>query len=111
MAKTALDKKNLPTDLDTIKALIDEREAIITAEQAKRKKIYDETAAVIDEAETEVKILRVKAADILGIPTRLRVKEGVTPKIGEIPHGESLPVETPGEPPVDNPGGKPPAQK
>lgn len=96
MPLTAFDKQALPQDLDTLKALIDERQAEVTRLRSERT-AYNATAdEAIQTNEEELKILRLKAADILGIPSKLEVPEGKVPTQKERGEGKKE-VATPAE--------------
>ena len=77
MAKTSLDKKNIPNDLTQIKALIDERNLIVSAETEKKHLSQKDSDKIIDEANDEIRMLRIKGADLLGIPSTLKAKKGI----------------------------------
>jgi len=77
MAKTSLDKKNIPNDLTQIKALIDERNLIVSAETEKKHLAQKDSDKIIDEANDEIRMLRIKGADLLGIPSTLKAKKGI----------------------------------
>lgn len=77
MAKTSLDKKNIPNDLTQIKALIDERNIIVSAETEKKHLAQKDSDKIIDEANDEIRLLRIKGADLLGIPSTLKEKKGI----------------------------------
>lgn len=93
MALTAFDKKAIPEDLEHIKTLIDERVAVIEAEKAKKKVAVDASDAIIKDAESELKELRIKAAEMLGIPSKLTPEEGKV-----VPHTEREESPAPVEP-------------
>lgn len=83
MSLTAFNKKELPTDLDTLKGLIDERQSAVETLRSE-KLAYNETAdKAISEAEADLKMLRIKAADIMGIPTPLKPREGIVERSKE----------------------------
>lgn len=83
MALTTFDKENLPEDLDTLKTLIEERESLIVSESTKKNEAIQAADAIISSANDELRILKVKAADILNIPSPLKPKEDVVQKVAD----------------------------
>lgn len=77
MSKTSFDKEKLPTKLDEIKSLIDERQTANDALREERKTYNEGVDSQIKENDEELKALRIHAADLLGIQTTLKPREGV----------------------------------
>lgn len=79
MSLTSFDKEKVPADLDTLKSLIDERASFVETKRAEKATFNETIDQEIRDADKELTILRVKAAQILGIPSKLEVPEGKTP--------------------------------
>lgn len=76
MALTEYNKKNLPEKLDTLKSLIDEREAALTSLRDEKRSFIESKDAEIQKVENELKELKLKAAGILKIPTNRLENKG-----------------------------------
>lgn len=83
MPKTTFDKENITSDLDTLKSLIDERAKLVEDARAEKSSFNEAIDKTIRENEDELKVLRIKASEILGIPSRLTTPEGKTPRSTE----------------------------
>lgn len=85
---TKFDKAAIPENLEQIKTLIDERATLVEEQKAIKKAAVDSADAIINEAESEMKALRIKAAEMLGIPSKLTPEEGKVPTHREREEGD-----------------------
>jgi|LSQX01.1.fsa_nt_gb septal ring factor EnvC (AmiA/AmiB activator) len=89
MSKTAFDKKQMPDNLNTIKVLIDERQSANDLLRKERNTYNAGVDSQIKENDEELKTLRIHAADLLGINTNLKPREGVVER-GSAPVKEEV---------------------